>query len=1627
MYSYELPFPISGGDLALVASAGTHQFDNVVVRTLDLTDGLMAHYQFNGNTDDASGNDFHGTEHNGVSYVDGVVGPGAQFDGSDDYVDVPDDPLLLPQVTAAGFVSYGVDYVPPNDHGYKTVSIVDAWGGTGTPENFKIAVEEIDGLIRFAGYFHDWDDLGPTGYQVYPETVVYSEPIEKDRFYHVAMTYDGDTLRLYVGGVKVDEVVADKTPGEVFPWDVPDFRFGISRRDTGHFAGILDETRIYNRALSETEIQQLANWSPAANAGPDVVVLAQDHDTIIIQGNGSDPDGDSLEYRWLQGATELSTWQPVGGTGEAYLDLDTVPEFSAGEHTLTLEVTDGMVTSSDEMLLVITIILPQQDWNLSYVDSEELGGKSWVAANAFDDNPATFWHTEWIYADPDFPHEIQIDLGNYYTLSGFGYLPRQDGNINGTIDQYAFYVSLNEPTVPPTLTSIVQDWGDPVAEGVFPSGMGEKEVLFSERVAARYIRLVALREINGKPWATMAGLTMLGTVLSCAGDYYVSPSGDDDNNTGIATDSPFATIQHAIDVAEGSEFCPVTIHVACGTYVATGFPDERIRMDAYESLEGGWNNDFSQRWDFQNDGIEPPSEYQTIIAVASSATGVFVSNIAEPIEINGFTFKGEAGSLQQGVRVSYSKLLAKNCQFLEIDGYDRYGGGIHITSSIVEVFNSTFTSCEGKAGGAIYSSGSGYPWSTFPSDLTVNGCYFSSNVGSIAGGAICVNNTIYTISNSTFTSNTTTGYDSDSGTGGAICVYAFSSNSMIVGCTFSGNISATGGAIWGAENVKECQFVGNKANSTAVWLGESGFGGAIFGGNLIEDSVFSNNLASKGGAISTGGVVKNCQFFNNGALPTGYAISYPDQYTYFGGAIHSSSQSIVNCSFVQNYAGGTLPDSSCYVGHGAAIYNTSSGSIISNSFFGNYTLCQGDGGAIYNTETSSPTITNSILWGNMAENGPEIFNVEGASPIVTYSNVQGGYPGDGNLDVEPLFVNVTDPDPQNWDLHLRFDSPCIDVGISEGAPDSDIDGDARPYGSGIDMGADECLLTVIIDNSDPEPGFTSSGDWTSSTALPGYYGDDYLGVQVPNQGLATWTHSIHTPGNYRISAWWTSGGGRATEAPYTIKHNGSELETVRKNQTVSGGRFNLLGTYELEVGTLEVVLTNNPSGFVVADAIEIYYKNEASVIPQEELNVIYVDSEASNYPVSKAFDGNPNTMWHTLWGGAATPHPHAFHLDLGSLQNVTGFRLLPRQDGYDNGWVEEYAIYVRETLPGELQDWGDPVAQRVLAKNALEKEELFSPTCGRFVRFETISEVHDKPIASIAEFNVISTGTCEDSCVDPTILDNPQDVCTYEGQDATFSVSATGDEPLSYTWKLNGEDFGNDSPSLTIDDVLLSDDGFQVTCEVSNTCGSVTSEMAMLGVIRQMCQPLPASSVPKTGQTTPYGTGDDGEVQAGAAWPVPRFTDKGDGTIRDNMTGLIWLKDAKCMTTEYPEFDDDGEYPGSGMVTWQHALDFVAGMNDGTYPNCGLGYTDWRMPNIKELMSLVHFGYKRPALPDTAGTGQATEGDPFTGNLETTPEFWTATSVSPGNDAYEVQLGHGLVRIDVKTDCYLVWPVRGPE
>jgi hypothetical protein len=102
--------------------------------------------------------------------------------------------------------------------------------------------------------------------------------------------------------------------------------------------------------------------------------------------------------------------------------------------------------------------------------------------------------------------------------------------------------------------------------------------------------------------------------------------------------------------------------------------------------------------------------------------------------------------------------------------------------------------------------------------------------------------------------------------------------------------------------------------------------------------------------------------------------------------------------------------------------------------------------------------------------------------------------------------------------------------------------------------------------------------------------------------------------------------------------------------------------------------------------------------------------------------------------------------------------------------------------------------------------------------------------------------------------------------------------------------------------------------------------------------------LPKTGQTIVYTAGDDGTYQKGYPKTGARFTDNGDGTITDNATGLMWAKDGT------------GAGCNNGTtLTWVNAIAFCEALNFA-------GHTDWRLPNLKELASIVDYSVSNPSI-----------------------------------------------------------------
>jgi len=248
-------------------------------------------------------------------------------------------------------------------------------------------------------------------------------------------------------------------------------------------------------------------------------------------------------------------------------------------------------------------------------------------------------------------------------------------------------------------------------------------------------------------------------------------------------------------------------------------------------------------------------------------------------------------------------------------------------------------------------------------------------------------------------------------------------------------------------------------------------------------------------------------------------------YAYYGAGIccYGSSPTIMNCTFSGNsaeYGGGMYNNTgnptltNCIFSdnsarYGGGMHNHSPGSpvLINCIFSGN--SAEQEGGGIMNEAWRTPTLTNCILWG---DNPEEIF---GHPPVITYCNVQGGWPGEGNIDTDPMFV-----DANGGDFRLRYGSPYINAGTNSppgGLPETDLDGKPRIINGVVDMGAYEFGPDWYVDgvngddNNDgrsPETAFAtiqkginSAEDWDIISVYPGVYQEtiNFIGKAITVQ------------------------------------------------------------------------------------------------------------------------------------------------------------------------------------------------------------------------------------------------------------------------------------------------------------------------------------------------------------------------------------------------------------------------------------------------------------------------------------------------------------------------------------------------
>jgi hypothetical protein len=502
-----------------------------------------------------------------------------------------------------------------------------------------------------------------------------------------------------------------------------------------------------------------------------------------------------------------------------------------------------------------------------------------------------------------------------------------------------------------------------------------------------------------------------------------------------------------------------------------------------------------------------------------------VSGESQSTLIEGFTITNGHATFGGGILIDAANPIIAHC-VLVANTADARGGAMRITGGGASfVYSCAFRENLADYGAAVSNEESS-PWFFFcdfsrngtndtegggamhnaTATPTIYGCTFNENKARDDGCSIynkfC---DAFSIRNCTFAFNV------GRGDGGAI--YCWDSDPLIDACTFAGNVVRNdsyndGGAIviksFSSPVVSNCLFVDNRVED-GTFSGALNRGGAIFirarSTPLITDCIFTGNLGDWGGAIGiqdSEPVITRCILDGNEAMDQGGGIF----------SSYASTPLVEQCTFIDNsalVAGGglssyvessTIVDRCRFIGNHAlsggglnAVDDVEGGSapIVTNTLFAGNTANYGGGAmsversalTIHNCTltdnealvagavrcvTDSATLRNTIVWRNTSAAGGGSLGGIGV-PTVSYCNIEGGYPGEGNIDADPKFVDDdgADGDPATQadnDYHLAAGSPCIDAGddaVTDPWP-TDIDGQPRVSNGVVDIGADEFQL-----------------------------------------------------------------------------------------------------------------------------------------------------------------------------------------------------------------------------------------------------------------------------------------------------------------------------------------------------------------------------------------------------------------------------------------------------------------------------------------------------------------------------------------------------------------------------------------
>lgn len=617
-----------------------------------------------------------------------------------------------------------------------------------------------------------------------------------------------------------------------------------------------------------------------------------------------------------------------------------------------------------------------------------------------------------------------------------------------------------------------------------------------------------------------------------------------------------------------------------------------------------------------------------------------------------------------------------------------------------------------------------------------------------------------------------------------------------------------------------------RAGSTAYHVVIGADDSGLDGFTVTGGSATGGGEGSRGGGMynfSVSPLVSNCVFTGN----TGEMTSVEGGEVGGGMANYYASPFVVNCVFAYN---------SSYDGAGMINLGSSAHPRVVNCTFTHNNGTHG--AAIHNHGGAVPVLINCVLWGNV----PDEISLasDGSSIDISYSDIQGGYSGTGNINSDPLFVDVDD-------FRLGSGSPCLNTGTAVGAPSKDIIGQTRPQGTGIDMGAYEAGPPVAAFTATPVAGLTpltvSFTDQSVSTTGPitawvWNFGDGGLSMsQNP-------THTYTAAGMYDVSL--------------TIFNNVGWDSTTKQNY-VSVGLTLVISAHPVS----RTVNEGSPVTFTVAalgtPPLSYQWAKDTVTIP---------GATGASYTIAATQESHEGDYTCEVSSPSESLTSNAATLSVNVAPTQPGIGITPAAPNAGNSLLCEVSS------PSTDSD-GDTVRYRFEWFFSTNGTDFTGPQ--RNVLTAGLSDV-------LEGSNTLSGGywrcivTPNDGVADGpsaqttvslrlAITQEPVSTVLAVGGAGSLSVVAAGTPPISYQWFKAGLPIsGATQSSYAITNAVEQDEGVY-TCEVSNPTDTLESAPATITVefpptpaTIQITPSGPIVGTPLTCTVTQISTDPDGQT-----------------------------------------------------------------------------------------------------------------------------------------------------------------------